>query len=607
MAQKPIKVSEAIKIAAAAEKTGNLKEALKAYSDILNRFPANAKAKAGVKRLQRAPQGSGMSGFDAAALATPMQGFRGRRLSGIDDPMALSENAVKAAAANKSQNNLLAASQGGNQTGLQQAATETAEQLNHRGGEAYSHNKVHEAIALFEAAISAAPNLTAAKNNLGIALRDVGRFQEAVNILEEARKAEPQDVSVLCNLASVLSDMEQYPEAISAYKRALEVDPNDEIILGLLGNLFAAIGQKKDAIACYEASIAHNPNYTSAYMQLGTLQPFQEGDATLEKLRSVVRKGKLTGQDKVNGHFALGNSYANFGDTETAFDHFSKANVAAKSQHKYDFDVDRKVFEQIKSLFRKGKVSKLLVPEIGASPVSPIFVVGMPRSGSTLIEQVLASHSKVHGAGEVGVMTALMDTILAEVSGGTSDISKDSLRQIRETYLREMASVAAPKKVVVDKNLLNFRYLGFIFAAFPEARVVHMQRDPMAVCWSVFRHNFAGNLLDFSNDQKDIADYYHAYDDLMQFWRAEFPDRFLDLSYEGFTQNQEGETRGLLVYCGLEFETASLEFQSTQRAARTASMVQVRQKVYQGSSQEWMKYESYLSDLIQKLTDHSIL
>ncbi|SHK31024.1 Tetratricopeptide (TPR) repeat [Shimia gijangensis] len=603
MAPKSFKLSDKLRAAFAAEKAGNSARARQFFVDILERYPANSKAKAGLKRLEKSATDPVKSSFSPEALSDPLQGLSAGGLSGLEDPLALPKKGARAAAAGATQNNLLATSLGGNGAVPGNDATESAEQLNSRGQKAHSQNRVHEAIALFRAAIDAQPKFTEARNSLGIALRDVGRFKEAAEVLEEAVNHCPEDNVVLCNLARVQSDMEDYDAAITTYKKALEIDTANPVTLGSLGNLYSALGRTDEAIECFETSIAHNPAYMSAYLQLSALRPFSEGDAIFNKLKSVLRKKKIPEEDQVYGHFALGSAFANWDDTKNAFDCFQKANRIAKSNQSYDVGDDKAMFSQIKSLFQVGKVSRLLVPEISSSPVTPIFVVGMPRSGSTLIEQVIASHSKVHGAGEIGLMTAIMDTVLNEATNkaATREISKDTLIEVRNTYLGEMSKISGPRTRVIDKNLLNFRYLGLIFAAFPEARVVHIQRNPMAVCWSIYRHNFAGSLMSFAYDLNDIAEFYNCYENLMQFWRSRFPNRFLDLRYETFTQDQEGETRRLLEYCGLDFEEACLNFQSTNRAARTASMAQVRKKVYQGSSQEWEKFKSYLTDIENKV------
>jgi hypothetical protein len=244
----------------------------------------------------------------------------------------------------------------------------------------------------------------------------------------------------------------------------------------------------------------------------------------------------------------------------------------------------------------------------------------MPRSGSTLVEQIMSSHHAVHGAGELSNLTTIIGKIVSDNLTQGSDIASTSIGDkkinfsnaysipetaflsIREQYLDVLSNLNVQESVITDKFLLNFLYIGFILTAFPEAKIVHMKRDARATCWSIYRINLKG--LDYGNDFEDLAGFYGLYADLMDFWHQLFPSKIYDMCYEDLTINQEEETRKLLQYCELDWDENCLSFHKNKRVVESASVVQVRQKMYQGSSEAWKKHEAYLKPLIKSLSSY---
>ncbi|MDC0221795.1 sulfotransferase, partial [Gammaproteobacteria bacterium] len=310
--------------------------------------------------------------------------------------------------------------------------------------------------------------------------------------------------------------------------------------------------------------------------------------------------------DRTHLSFALAKAHEDLKDYAASFHYFKIANDLIKKRIGYSIDNERKVFEGTKKLFSPQ------IPSVSASEstVCPIFIVGMPRSGTTLTEQILASHSMVHGAGELTVMGEKLASLLEPKLNDPSmpGFSIEEVQGIREGYLKELEALGVSEQVIVDKMPTNFRSIGAIISAFPEAKIVHTNRDPMAVCWSNYKHFFVASMsgsaraIGFSSDLDDLAEYYKLYLDLMAFWRERFPGRIYDLDYESLTLNQEDETRRLLEFCELDWEDNCLDFHENRRAVRTASLSQVRKKIYTGSSEAWKKYEKYLEPLKNKLS-----
>ena len=219
----------------------------------------------------------------------------------------------------------------------------------------------------------------------------------------------------------------------------------------------------------------------------------------------------------------------------------------------------------------------------------------MPRSGTSLVEQILSSHQEVHGAGELEILTKLViPNLKANLKNSSNIFSETDLLSIREEYLSQLSSFDEVQDVITDKLPLNFRFIGFILSTFPEAKIVHMKRDSMATCWSIYQFYFSGLGNGFGYNLKDLARYYNLYLELMDFWHDLFPNQIYDMCYEDLTTNQEEETRNLLKYCELEWDKNCLNFQNNKRSVKTASTLQVREKMYQGSSEAWKKFEAYL-------------
>ena len=239
------------------------------------------------------------------------------------------------------------------------------------------------------------------------------------------------------------------------------------------------------------------------------------------------------------------------------------------------------------------------------STIRPIFIVGMPRSGTTLVEQIIASHHSVYGAGELTTLPTLISPIAKDyLAKDENNLPEKAFLSIREQYLEELSSLNVPEDVITDKLPLNFQYIGFILSAFPEAKIIHLKRDARATCWSIYKRYFSDTGNAWAYNMDELAGFYGLYTELMADWHKLFPDKIYDMSYEDLTTNQEEETRKLLKYCELDWDENCLNFHTSKRVVKTASSLQVRQKMYQGSSEAWKKHEAYLQPLIKALSSY---
>ena len=288
------------------------------------------------------------------------------------------------------------------------------------------------------------------------------------------------------------------------------------------------------------------------------------------------------------------------GDLSVAFDSYVTGGDLRQKLLAYKFSQDEQLFGQIRNTALKFKD---VVLDVAGEPVrhTPIFILGMPRSGTTLVEQIVSSHSEITGAGELNYTKQFG----ADLTVGQKPINFETVQSFRKSYLAELAKRAEGQALITDKMPQNFRYIALICAAFPDAKIVHVQRSAEATCWSNFKHYFASKGLGYSYNLADTVRYYGLYKDLMHFWSQSHSDRIYHLDYDKLTEDQEPETRRLIEYLELNWEDACLAPQNNKRSVKTASQQQVRQKVYKGSSQAWRKYEPFLDGVFDGLKVYS--
>ena len=429
-------------------------------------------------------------------------------------------------------------------------------------------------------------------DNLGQALNALGRVDEAAESLKKAVALKPNFANALSNLGYALTQSNRSGEALAFLERAVAVKPDHPEALNNLAIARYDLGQKDEALANYEKALAARPHYADCWRNYAALKRFTANDPALAKLERVL--AAATGaEDRMALSLALAKAYDDIGETDKAFEKFTRGNMLARQRFADPMREHREIFATLRSIFQDGAPEPVTTP---AATKRPIFVVGMPRSGTSLVEQILASHHDVHGAGEMQAMRVAMAPAAAERRA-----DRQALEGVRKRYLDAIDALDVKEPVIVDKMPQNFRWIGYIAAALPEATIIHTRRDPVAVGWSIYRTFFPAKGLEFTFDLGDIADYYRLYEDLMAFWSERLPGRIVDLDYEALTENQETETRRLLEQCGLPWDEACLSPHETKRAVRTASAAQVREKIYTGSSQAWRRYEKHLGPLIEAL------
>ncbi len=454
-----------------------------------------------------------------------------------------------------------------------------------------------DAIPVLEKSLAIKPNFVEALDRLGCALAEAGRQEEAVEAFSKAVEIRPDFAIAHNNLGYYFQKAGRYDEALASCVKATECAPDFAEAHNNLGAIYRDLGLREKAAESFERAIAVRPNYVRAYLNLTTVKDFASGNREVESMQALLAGEALSSFERSELHFSLGKARDDLGDYAQAFEQFAQGNRLRKERTDYSTDTDRAQFARIRDVYGS-------IPESGealdeASGPTPVFIVGMPRSGTSLVEQILASHSLVHGGGE---LSALETAIMAN-GGLNPGLSPSNVGRIGRDYRQDLGKLAADARYVTDKLPLNFRWIGFIRRAIPDAKIIWVERDARAVCWSLFRRPFANIGHGFADDLDDLTAFYALYKELMAFWMREFPDDIYRVDYERLTERQEEETKNLLEHIGLGWEDACLEFHKTERAVATASSIQVKQKMYRGSSEEWRNYEAFLQPMIKALSE----
>ena len=496
-------------------------------------------------------------------------------------------------------------------------------------------NQLDNAIELYKEIIDTLPGHIGALYNLGVTLQELGRFNEAVDHYEQAKILHPENGDIRVNLGYIFQTKGQFNEAIEEYEIALTIDANNEVIINNLGACLRELGFIDEAIENFKKSLKINPEYADAHFNLGYayqdigkinlaiseyqkaisinnhamsyhsishLKNFTIDDNLIPKMQAILESNQLDSSERVHICRALSNIFEKLEMKTEFYKYLDESNKLQKlgigysiAETKNDFKSIKKLFEVIPSALNKSNNGTLLNNR-------PIFIIGMPRSGTSLVEQIISSHHKVYGAGELYTLSKLISPVIDNfISGDILKLKETTNLFIRNQYLEMLDSFNTQENVVTDKLPLNFQYVGFILSAIPEAKIVHIKRDAIATCWSNYKYYFESKKNGYSNDFMDLAEFYKLYQDLMNYWHDLFPNKIYDLCYEDLTMNQEQETKNLLSYCDLDWDENCINFHKNDRPVKTISALQVRKKMYQGSSNAWKEHWAHIQPLINAL------
>lgn len=466
-------------------------------------------------------------------------------------------------------------------------------------------NLYTEAIKHCETALVIAPNSPEAHINIANALGAIDRPQDALAHYQKAIANDPSNPEPYTRASFALYRLGKIQEAVAVCEKAVAVKPNHGGALAQLGNSLRALGRMNEATQCYEKAIANMPADANVYHSLVNSKRMTVDDQHFIAVKELADKMELFDtDDQISLHFALGKAFDDVNEYQKSFQHFRKGNALKRQQFvEYDEADSLMKFDRIIATFSSEMLQER--KDFGDPSNVPIFIVGMPRSGSTLVEQVLASHTNIFGAGELREFGNLASKIVGP-EGSTfpeaaASLSSEMLRTLAAQYLHSIRCLAPDAERITDKMPSNFLNVGLIHLAFPNARIIHTRRNLCDIAMSCFSTLFAVGQA-HTYDLAELGRYLRAYEKMMDHWRKVLPKgAMIEIEYEKMVGDLEAEARRIIEHCGLQWDDACLSFYKNSRPVLTASVTQVRQPVYKGSVGRWQRYENELQPLLQAL------
>ncbi len=456
----------------------------------------------------------------------------------------------------------------------------------------------NEATKYFLKAVNLKPDYSEAFNNLGNTKLKLGFINEAVENYKKAISTNKNNFQAYFNLAHLYNENKDYDNLKKILHDVLKLDENNTTALNDLGYLNLILGNIEEGRKLFEKVINIDEKHIRALKNYFLITKVNSENQYLKKLEKLDLSD-ASYEDKIFAYTSLSKCNFDLNNSDKALKYLEVSNDLKKSKSDFNIGKEKKLFENIHKLFSQ-KINETIVHE-NKLKFTPVFILGMPRSGTTLLEQVISSHSKVHGAGELNYLPKIIDKFQINKPNNFENF----IKKLRSEY-HSMVSSLSNKSFIIDKLPMNFRWIGFITKAFPEAKIIHIHRNPMAICWSNYKINFPDPGMDFSLNQKNTAEYYVLYNNLMKFWFNNLKNKIINLNYEHFVNNFENETNILIKKIGLNWEENLKNYDKNNRPVQTASLLQVRGKIKKNTSDEWKKYKDKLKIMQETLKSANI-
>ncbi len=481
---------------------------------------------------------------------------------------------------------------------------DSIEALSNLGTVWFGEKKLDQAEELLRRAFKLNPNHGDVLNNLAGVLTAQGDWEEALPLCRRALQMNPHSAELYFNMGRVARQAERWEEVITAYSKGLELQPGTADAISGVAEACNVMGRFEEAKRLYYQALELQPDRPTLHAGLLSLEDRSIMLERLGRIEKLYAAPDTDDEGKLALAFALAKFLEKEGEYQRAFHYLDEGNRRKRDSFEYSHEDERASFELVKSTF----TSEFFAQRSGYGVASdmPIFILGMPRSGTTLTEQILASHPQVFGAGELTILRRAVTARcaprdLAQYPEVVADWGKEDFTALGEEYLQKLQQYPEGEERVTDKMPHNFFLLGLIHLAMPNAKVIHCRRDPVDNCLSIFKQDFKATH-EYAYDLEELGGYYRLYADLMQHWHSVLPEgSIFDLQYEDMVADQEGISRKLLEFCGLPWDDACLRFHETKRAVRTASQSQVRKEIYSDSVELWRRYEEQLQPLIKAL------
>lgn len=485
----------------------------------------------------------------------------------------------------------------------------------------------NSALKNFQTAFNLKPDDAKLLNNYGIFMQHLGRFDDAERAFNKALSIDPTFAAPLNNIGNLLYKSSKYFDALEFFYKSLQLNETQPEVYNNVGNTFIKLDEPGKAVKEFNKALKMRPDYPEAlnhrsvaYTNLGdfekaiddlnkvlTIAPeyaqahknltrckkYDGSEQQIKEIETLLGSDAISRLDRVNLLYALSKMQSDYGDYKSSFENMQTAGDLYKQHINYNFENDVALFEQLSSTARNASsLEPLATSDRGGAPI-PIFILGMPRSGTTLVEQIISSHHEVSGLGELPYATQWF----GELAIGQTDLNYDNIAFARDGYLKAVTKHSVKTDFFTDKMPHNFRMLHLIRLALPEAKIIHVNRDPAATCWSNFSHFFPTDTLGYNCTLNDCVEYYSLYQQFMSHILSLSNHTINTVDYDSLVGHQENVSRNLIKFCGLNWDPTCLRPEANKRSVRTASSTQIRSSVYKGSSEKWKKYASYLPNL----------
>ena len=457
-------------------------------------------------------------------------------------------------------------------------------------------------IPLLRRAVRLGPEIFDANLNLGITERLQGMFDESMTHLERAAALKPDSAKAHASLGALYLDRDDIDKAISAFDRALTIEPNSWKTNIQMGLVHGIRGAPDKAAKYYRDAVSHSPHCGDAHYELAFNQRIEEYTDDVERMEQAFHSPDISDENRMLVGYALGKAFDDLEQYDKAFEFIRVANDLQRESMKFSIDDQKQIFDRHKQSLDSGFVEHC--KHHAVTDDTPILIVGMPRSGTSLVEQILASHPSVFGAGEVEYSRLFAEKV-RKLTGkpfpqDIATIAAEKLSDLALAYVNKLKTHAGSADFVTDKLPHNFLRVGLFAALMPNAKIVVCSRDPLDNCMSIYQHRFSPDH-GYACELNELGEYYKLYKGLMSFWNEILPGRIHRASYENLVENTEAEIRRLLEYCGLPFHEDCLEFHKTQRLINTPSAPQVREPIYRDATRRAKNYDRHLQPLVDAL------
>jgi len=424
-------------------------------------------------------------------------------------------------------------------------------------------------------------------NNLGLTYRKIGDEERAEKIFNQALQINPKFLDVCINLANIKRNQNKNDEAIEMLEKCLNSNPNNFIVNFTLANNYQNIGKFTEAKKLYKKCLELDPQSSMADKSLSMIIDYNKNEEHFKSMQEKLSETK-DGVSQMYLNFAMGKAFEDMKNYKDAFKSFQKGNELKNEMSNYNIDNETKTFNKIKSIFKDPKT---LDSKEGDKKI--IFVVGMPRSGTSLVEQILSSHVKIYGAGELPFLSDIIEKKI--------NLDEQNYSDLQSEYINCIKKFKHEEEYLVDKTPLNFKWIGFILNFFPNSKIIHCKRNSVDTCWSNYKNLFSSDKLDYSYSFSNLANYYKLYEDLMLHWSKIYQNKFYEIDYEKLVKNKDEEIKNILKYLDLDWDENCLNFHKNKRSVSTASLAQVRKPIYNSSVEKWKNYNLELASLIKML------